>query len=323
MDRTRWLVAIAVLCIVCVFGSTLLGECFMDGVSGTPLRGIVLQSFIGGLGNQLFQVAAVVELARRNGVLPLLPRQDVSRGFVDSPTYTDTLFKAFDTVGVRSEWPVHVHGSQFGYEDIQGGFVDRNAGAEYLVIGGALMNMRYCAGSIDALKGLLFPGYTKAPSGGVSGGKVMLGLRGWTEENKPEWRIPVEYFRNALAALPGEVGGGKETHYLVLTDDADYAKSVVAELGLPRGGGGGSVEVVVGNRSWASIAEQYEKAMQCDHFILNYSTFHLWPALFADGGTEKVIVYPKVDTMTGIELEVYTGARFVSIDVPGAFRPFS
>ena len=151
----------------------------------------------------------------------------------------------------------------------------------------------------------------------------MLGLRGWTEENKPEWRIPVEYFRNALAALPG--GAGKK--YLVLTDDAEYAASVVAELGLEGGGAGSdaAVEVLVGNRSWESIAAQYDKAMQCDHFILNYSTFHLWPALFAGGSSsrEKVIVYPKMDVMTSIELEVYTGARFVSIEVPGTFRPFS
>ena len=154
------------------------------------------------------------------------------------------------------------------------------------------------------------------------GNKVMLGLRGWTEENKPEWRIPVAYYRNALAALPDEGGVGR--HYLVLTDDAEYAESVMAELGLKGGSGiGGDVEVVVGNRSWESIAEQYGKAMQCDHFILNYSTFHLWPGLFADGGTEKIIVYPKVDTMTGIHLEEYKGARFVSIEVPGAFRPFS
>ncbi len=309
MSKTRWLYAIVILCIACVIGSSFvcLRERFAEG---KPLRGIVLQSFIGGLGNQLFQVAAVVELARRNGVPALLPRQDVSRGYVDSPTYTDTLFKAFDTIAVNTEWPVHGHGSQFGYEDIQGVFVDRNAGAEYLVVGGALMNMRYCAGSIDTLKDLLFPEYRK-----VKGeNKVMIGLRGWTEENKPEWQIPIEYYKHALAELPAH-----EFEYLVLTDDATYAESVVAELGL----GDRKIEVVVGNRSWESIAEQYNKAMQCDHFILNYSTFHLWPALFADGGTEKVIVYPKVNVVTDIELEVYKGARFVSIEVPGGFRPFS
>jgi hypothetical protein len=252
--------------------------------------------------------------------MALLPRQDVSVGYVNSPTYTDTLFKAFETVEVRGDWPVYGHASQFGYEDIQGRFVNRNVGAEYLVVGGALMNMRYCSGSIDVLRDLLFPGYQKVVTGGD---QVMLGLRGWTEENKPEWRIPVEYFRNALAALPG--GAGKK--YLVLTDDAEYAASVVAELGLEGGGAGSdaAVEVLVGNRSWESIAAQYDKAMQCDHFILNYSTFHLWPALFAGGSSsrEKVIVYPKMDVMTSIELEVYTGARFVSIEVPGTFRPFS
>jgi hypothetical protein len=304
-----------ILSITCIVGSAVarVAERF-DG--GTPLRGVVLQSFIGGLGNQLFQVAAVVELARRNGAQPLLPRQAISLGFVNSPIYTDNLFKAFETVEVRNEWPVHGHGSQFGYEDIQGRFVDQNVGAEYLVVAGALMNMRYCAGSVDALRDLLFPGYRKQAG---TREKVMLGLRGWTEENKPEWRIPVEYFRNALAALPP--GGSGDRQYLVLTDDAEYAESVVAELRLT--GGGEGVEVVVGNRSWESIAEQYSKAMQCDHFILNYSTFHLWPALFAGGGTQKVIVYPKVDSMTGIELEVYRDARFVSIDVPGTFRPFS
>lgn len=168
------------------------------------------------------------------------------------------------------------------------------------------MNMRFCAGSIDALGNRMFPQYRK-----VESGKVMIGLRGWTEENMPDWRIPVEYYKNALVELPGGVQGHRE--FLVLTDDAEYAQSVIGELGMS----GAKVEVVVGNRSWESIAAQFDKAMQCDHFVLVNSTFHIWPALFATGGRDKMIAYPKVDAMTSLELELYPGARFVCLPVPG------
>lgn len=306
MHRVWLLFIVIAVCMVCMGVCAL--ESFREGDGA--LRGIVLQAFIGGLGNQLFQVAALMSLARRNGVVALLPRQDVSGGYVNSPTYSSNLLQAFSTTEVQPNWPVLTHGSQFGYENTQG-FVDRHKeNSEFLVIAGAFMNLRYSVDVIDELRDMLFPAYRKE---GASH-RVMLGLRSWTEEQKPEWRIPLDFYQTSLQHLPDT-----KFEFLVLTDDEAYARETLAALNIDR------YQVVVGNRGSDSIKVQYEKAMQCDHFILGYSTFHIWPALFAQPivGHRKCIIYPKVEVMTSIEMEVYPHARFVCVPVPESFKPFS
>lgn len=270
----------------------------------TATQYIVLQEFIGGLGNQLFQVAALLSLARKNGIECALPKQDISPGFVNSPTYLDDLFKSFHVIDVYAHWPKFVHASQFDYQDQQD-FVNKNKNnAKILVISGMFMNLRFCVDDIDVLREMLFPEYRKdAPSH-----KVLLGIRGFTEEEHPEWRLPTEFYKSAMAELSTE---DSEYEFLVLTDDEAYALDLLTQLNISR------YEVIVGNRGWDSIKLQYEKAMHCDHFILGNSTFHIWPALFAKAldHQTKCIVYPDISTMTSIEMEVYPNARFTRLAI--------
>jgi hypothetical protein len=251
---------------------------------------ISLANFIGGLGNQCFQVASIYALAKRNHCLFSLPvNQTVAGGMVNSPCHCDSLFKPFKEMSSKSNLDknTYVSLSQFAVAAVT------PLANENIIIDSMLMNVNNFDEYRDELKTLFMDNleakYTDYIQDEIgkhpSNKRVCFAVRRFVEENHPEWASNERYYTNALNYLNIDPS---TTVLCVFGDDQQWAQDFLAKYqnvnGIQM-----EIEYYIGKRYGNMVDYHFHLMAHCDSFILCNSTYHYWPAYFAHTDNATVI----------------------------------
>jgi len=167
---------------------------------------------VGGLGNQLFQLAALMHIASRTGRRPYLmtlanPSPHTSTSYFDTVFYKFRSMLLNDRKSVRIEEP-----SVSSYIDWRGAF------RMYpdVRLAGYFQDWRYI--DHDFMRELLLPDAVQNKYEGIKNG-IFLHIRGGDYVNNPYHDLKLDaYYERAIAMFPG-------AHFFVVTNDVNYAMS--------------------------------------------------------------------------------------------------
>jgi len=216
---------------------------------------------IGGLGNQLFQIAAAFAHARKNGKTLRLSH-DVDNGHGRPSYYTSFLHQCAKFIGSPSPGPLYRE-PHFHYAEIP-----RGATAIY----GYYQSSRYFKEVSDEVKALFDPhpvikGVVEAKYGSFLEEKTVIVhvRRGdYMIESKKAYHgiLTPLYYRAAMALCREKLGS--DTKFLVLSDDIEYCR---ATYGSDEG-------VTCIDEPNECVALHFMSQFQ--HYILSNSSFSWW-----------------------------------------------
>jgi len=273
---------------------------------------ISLKSFNGGLGNQLFQVATILYFSKKLNKTFHFPKDDISIGYINSPTYLDTILK---NLLLSSEYISDISNSkscilkldQFVYKDIS--LIENLNDYDNIIIDGLPMNIEYIYPVIEDLYKYISIIPDKYKEEIIEFKKnfkeefvnIAICNRRFKEENHSEWAVDKEYYKLAIKSL----NLNHENKYImhVFSDDIEWMKnwfnnyiSNIYELFY--------INIIYHNgvRNNKDDVIHFYGLMQCDHFILTNSTYHYWPCILKYFNNNKrfIVTYPK-----GIEWLTY------------------
>jgi hypothetical protein len=226
---------------------------------------------IGGLGNQLFQIAAAYAHGRRSGALLALS-EDVDHGHGRPSYYTTFLHHCKKFISPAPSVAPYRE-PHFHYAEIPGG-------AQFIY--GYYQSSRYFKEFRDEVNALFDPhpvikGVVEAKYGSyISDEKTVLMhvRRGdyMTEANKSFHGILTPlYYRAAMALCRDRLGS--DTKYLVLSDDIEYCRSIY----------GSDAGVICIDEPNESVALHFMSQFQ--HYILSNSSFSWWAGYLGSPAT--------------------------------------
>lgn len=223
----------------------------------------VIVDLAGGLGNQMFQYAHGLAVARRLGAELKLLCRDPVRGFqlgcfglelASDPGEPDFVFVEQGGYREGAEWAC--------VESII------RAKARSVIISGYFQNFRYFSSVANEIRSIFLPG---GRPGAECAGPTRVGVhvrRGDFLGNSRHDLCRVPYFTTAIKLVRALV---EEPRFIVISDDPRWCEEAL----------GGEADLVV-----AGPADAYEDLMKlcsCSAFILSNSTFGWWGAWLARG----------------------------------------
>lgn len=282
---------------------------------------IELEQFIGGLGNQCFQVAALSALAVRypqaNVIFPL--HQMVAPGAVSSPCYTTTLFHRASryqqsvtpiTYPPSDVTTIHLRLGQF--EDVQLALekilTDQKALPLHIKLDCMCMNLASFHRYREVVKHMLtmptwlsesIPERKSLPHDTAM--TLAIGIRRYAEEGRIDWALTAAYYKKAITAMVQKIGCLSSGDNVLLVGDVG-AKDIEADIMsiLSSLNCNPQIHWLIGKRDGTTDVAHFEY-MSCNvkHFILSTSTFHFWPAYMSYTPT-SVVCYPARYSSWGI-----------------------
>jgi hypothetical protein len=210
----------------------------------------------GRLCNQMYQIAGVIGVARRNGFDFAFPEWknydhlerfgssediDIQKHFVnplplyDGPTLPD-------------------HPVQWGYHDVK---LERNVS-----LSGHFQSEKYFSHSIDEVKW-----YLRMKDEPPQNHYVAIHVRRGDYDDRYHPRIPESYYRSAMAEFPG-------AKFLVFSDDIPACREMF----------GSGVEYSEGD-----YLEDFRRMKRCRHFIIANSSYSAMAAVLGDSRDKQVI----------------------------------
>jgi len=166
----------------------------------------------GGLGNQLFQLAALMHIASRTGRRPYL-QSLANPSPHSSVSYFDTIFWRFRPMVLTGHTPIRIE------EPSNTAYVDWRTMLRLqpdVRIAGYFQDWRYV--NQDFVRELLFPTGTQDKYEGIKEG-IFLHIRGGDYVNNPYHDLKLDaYYERAIAMFPG-------AHFFVVTNDIGYTLS--------------------------------------------------------------------------------------------------
>jgi len=170
--------------------------------------GHLTMELVGGLGNQLFQLAALMHIASKTGRRPYL-QSLANPSPHSSVSYFDTIFWRFRPMVLTGHTPIRIEEQSIDWRTtfllhpdvrLAGYFQDwRNVDADFV-------------------RQLLFPTGTQDKYEGIKEG-IFLHIRGGDYVNNPYHDLKLDaYYERAIAMFPG-------AHFFVVTNDVEYAVS--------------------------------------------------------------------------------------------------
>lgn len=229
---------------------------------------ITLKKFLGGLGNQVFQVASIYAYAKKYGIPFNLPdnRYRTITG-LPMPSYKNTVFKAFFEMIKESPLPKQEYSFNqwtiLDFEPLYGINV---------VVDSFLMNVANFLDYRREIRELLLADRTITPENN----KLCLTVRRFTEEGRTDWACSKRYYLDALNHLESKgLLDNLEIH--VFGDEREWIEELLNER-LP----GREVHWFIGKRDGNLDVEHFYEMFKYNYFILCKSTYHYWPALLND-----------------------------------------
>jgi len=163
---------------------------------------------VGGLGNQLFQLAALMHIASKTGRRPYL--QSLANPSHHSlVSYFDTVFWRFRPMVLTGRTPIRIEEQSIDWRitfllhpDVR--------------LAGYFQDWKYV--DADFVRELLFPTGTQDKYEGIKEG-IFLHIRGGDYVNNPYHDLKLDaYYERAIAMFPG-------AHFFVVTNDVGYTMS--------------------------------------------------------------------------------------------------
>ncbi len=278
---------------------------------------IISCEIMGGLGNQLFQIATTLATAWDYGYDPIFPALDSSPSHIaPRPVYWDTVFKELKTL------PEHIFDDYKKYIEIE-----ERAGIpialeeSHVKLAGYWQSEKHFSAYRNQLLTLFqlpdslatyvderFCSLTKDHKGPTVSVHLRLGdyltLNGFMCLWKDEFK---HYYARAISCFP------EDTLFVVFSDDIPYAQEFFAK--------NFSQQKVVFPQEQDYI-ELYLMA-KCDHNIIANSTFSWWGA-YLNENPEKIVISPKEWTVTGgkgVYYPNYLPESWITISVLDSITP--
>ena len=256
----------------------------------------VLEEPIGGLGNQLFQVASLLSITKDLSANLMLPIWIQSAwGSVTSPTYWTTIFRnVYSILQPPSQTNLVKYemvntGKQFYYQD----FSQHKDTDDCVVIRGLLMNKNYFLHNLEYIRKFIHPDssvqYTLDTDEYVN---VCVGVRRNTYEKNTQHAFPTQYFIDALDTFLAKYSiqpSDKPLRFAIFTDDAEWSTEFIKDYLRSRNMPNEYI-VFKGDRDGITDVQHFHEMFFCKHFVLSHSTFHYWPALLCEK-EDTIIVY--------------------------------
>lgn len=240
---------------------------------------LALKKFIGGLGNQCFQVVSIYSLSRILNIPFKLPGdQTVSLGFINSPCYKNTVFRKFyeiyDNISTDNINKITLTEGQWcKITDLIPRIKDIIANNPEIVIeiDSMLMSVENFFGFKDELR-LLFTDVVD-----TNKNVICISARRFIAENHTEWASGEEYYKNALEYL--HIGGYLENNFIeVYADEKEWLENVLTKYGIDIS----TIKWNIGVRDNITDVEHFKNMFRCNVFVLCNSTFHYWPAVLTN-----------------------------------------
>ncbi len=250
---------------------------------------------MGGLGNQLFQIFAVMAIALRTNKLFRFEYSDILTTGVDRPTYWNNFLKRlrpYTTKGVNPEMIIRENG--FQYNDILP--IEAGMQTKSTCLYGYFQTEKYfwdCYEQIIELIGLrrmqqdiIAKTQSLSPRVNIS---LHFRLGDYVQKQGHHPVLPLKYYINALKNVSIQPGTLNKSRVIYFCEDADIDRV--------------NISVQVLSKSFpemdfvrADLTEDWEQMLLmsvCDHNIIANSSFSWWGAYF-NANPSKQVYYPSV-----------------------------
>ena len=230
----------------------------------------------GRLGNQMFQIASTIGIARRNNyafAFPYWKNYDHLERFGTSEDID--VQKYF-----KNKLPVY-NGAVLPDNFIHWGYWPINLRGGSLSINGHMQSEKYFLHCADEIR-YYFEMIDEYPENDYCAIHVRLG--DYDDNHHP--RLKMDYYEKAMAMMPAG------TKFRVYSDEIAKA----AEM-FPEKYNGEAIQFVVGKGStegnWlpGNYMDEFKAMKSCKHFIIGNSTFSWWPAWLSKS-KDKIVVAP-------------------------------
>jgi len=278
-----------------------------------------LEYFMGGLGNQIFQITALLSLAKKYNTTFSFPIDiyEIS-GLVGSiKVYQEQIFSEFrlhplykDRDNNLPEIKIQV----VQFTDIN---IDNNIDITNIsiILIGIPMLITIIENNIEEFRKIFISkkqklNYFIPQSENI---KICIGFRSFDEEGHNEWMVVQSYYKDTLIKMLEKINNSNiELH--IFTDRANVSTDIILpilnELNITMS----NIYEYKGNRDGISDIEHFYKMMDCDHYILCNSTYHYWPALIKDD-SKSIIMYPnKIENNTDDWFKIISPQNWIKID---------
>lgn len=274
-----------------------------------------LNYFVGGMGNQIFQISSLISLAEKYDTTFNFPR-DIKyiRGLVGNiPIYHDTIFDKFTNHPRYKDYNSILPSIDIQIVQFQDMNLDNIEDKKNIQINISGLPMWLPIINISLIRNILLENKKEFSYNLNSTGKIKLCVcfRTFDEEGHNEWMIPSIYYRNAFKAILPKLNNKIEIH--IFTDRENVKDTIIKpilndlNIEIP------DLYEYKGIRNGISDIEHFYKMMDCDHFILCNSTYHYWPALIKN--SESIITYPnKIEDGTEDWFKTLCPEKWIQID---------
>lgn len=232
----------------------------------------VTTKLVGGLGNFMFQIAAVYGYALKNGYTPIITLQDTFPVHNPFNTYREDLFEKIIPVNLPLHTFQRYKEPTFNYEEIP---VSENS----ILLDGYFQSEKYFKHCEQFIKDLFTP--TKKEEAlqlfkhyeGMNICSLHVRRGDYLSRQQHHPVQPLEYYYQAMSNMPAD------TKYLIFSDDIEWCKSTFQ---------GDNFFFVEGNKD----SDDLLLMSCCTHNIIVNSTFSWWAAWLNDN-KNKIVVAPK------------------------------
>lgn len=253
-----------------------------------------LDRYIGGLGNQLFQVITIISLAEKYDTTFSIPLNiDYIYGLTGIiPVYLKNIFleftkhkryKVFDST-LQS---IRININQFADINLDNRIDKKET---QIILDGLPMWLPLIDISIAQELLLSAKNNTSYSLSNNNITKLCVCFRSFDEENRNDWMISIEYYKLAFQYIIPKLNSPYELH--IFTDRENIKNTIIIPLlnelniiDLPE------IYEYTGKRDGVTDVEHFYKMIDCNHFILCNSTYHYWAAIINDN-PDAIITYP-------------------------------
>jgi hypothetical protein len=255
---------------------------------------IHLPLFIGGLGNQMFSITAIISLADKyNTTCSFNKEQSVSNGISNSRVYYD-IFNYLHNESIYNELNTLIPQTSLSINQFEDIIIDTSIVESHtILLNGLPMKYSIISQSINKLKDVfnsIKMKYIDTTTRSTIP-KLAIGMRTFAEEGREsEWSTSLEYYRKAIEYMSTKVDICTIDIYTDKVGSSDKLIPILREYFKDRCT---SINEYAGNRNANTDVNHFFQMFEYDHYILCNSTYHYWPALLSVyNNTTKIVTWP-------------------------------
>jgi hypothetical protein len=246
-----------------------------------------LYNFTGGLGNQIFQVATLISLAKKYNTTFSFPRDvhEIERiGFPTIKVYQDKIFSEFTNHKLYKKKDDKLNEHILYVAQFQDINIDENINKSNtnIIMVGLPMSLSLFENNLEDISNIFLSKKQKLdiflPKNDRI--KICIGIRTFDEEKHNEWMTPTSYYKEALIKMINELDN-KDVELHVFADRENVSSDIIFPILKDIKREDINLFEYFGKRDGVSDVQHFFLMMDCDHYIIGNSTFHYWPAIIA------------------------------------------